>query len=448
MTILPFLRRIESFGMDHHMKEVVRGTTTAFILKALGTGLSFGFNIILARLLGAKGAGVYYLALTVTTIASVVGRLGLDNTLLRFTAANAEQKDWDKVAGIYRMGIRIAVGASILVTLIILISASWIAQGIFSEETLTAPLRLMAFGILPMSLLILHAELLKGLKRIRDAMMIQSVGLPMLGVPLLAILGVSLGLLGAAVAYVISAFAVLLLGIGFWRRATPQLRNLNGCFDIRLLISTSLPLFWVTSMNLVMSWTDIIMLGIWTDSKTVGIYGVAARTAMLTSFILPAVNSIVAPKFAGLYAQKDYQSLSTLARNSAQIMTCLAAPVLLLFVVAPKWVLGFFGTGFISGANVLVILAIGQFVNVSTGSVGYLLMMSGYEKLMRNTIIVSAVFNILLNSILIPKYGISGAAIATAISLAMMNLVSAALVYWKLSIITLPISKGGFIREK
>lgn len=434
--------------MDHHMKEVVRGAATAFMLKALGAGLSFGFNVLLARLLGAKGAGVYYLALTVTTIASVLGRIGLDNTLLRFTAANAAQEDWDKVAGIYRMGIRIAVCASTLATLIVVISAPWIAQGIFSEKSLTDPLRLMAFGILPMSLLTLHAELLKGLKRIRDAMLVQGVGLPILGVPLLALLGGSLGVIGAAIAYIISTFAVLLLGIGLWRRATPQLRDLHGCFDMRLLISTSLPLFWVTSMNLLMSWTDTIMLGIWTNSRTVGIYGVTMRTAMLTGFILAAVNSIAAPKFAGLYAQKDYQSLSNLARNSAQLMTCIAAPVLLLFLIAPTWVLGLFGPGFSTGATALAILAIGQFVNVATGSVGYLLMMSGYEKLMRNNIIVSAALNILLNTILIPKYGISGAAIATAFSLAMMNLISAGLVYWKLSIITLPISKGDFIREK
>jgi len=448
MNIFPFLRRIESFGMDHHMKEVVRGAATAFTLKALGAGLSFGYNVLLARLLGAKGAGVYYLALTVTTIASVLGRMGLDNTLLRFTAANAAQGDWDKVSGIYRIGVRIAVAASILATLIILISASWISQRIFSEEALSDPLRLMAFGILPMSLLTLHAELLKGLKRIRDATLVQGLGLPMLGIPLLALLGVSLGVFGAAAAYVISAFAVLLLGIILWRLATPQIRKLRGSFDTRLLISTSLPLFWVASMNLVMNWTDIIMLGIWTDGKKVGIYGVAVRTAMLTSFILNAVNSIVAPKFAGLYAQKNYKSLSTLARKSTQLMICLAAPVLLLFVIAPSWILGLFGPDFITGASALTILAIGQFVNVATGSVGYLLMMTGYEKLMRNVIIVSAALNILLNALLIPKYGISGAAIATAISLAMMNLISARLVYWKLSISTLPISKGNFIHEK
>jgi len=423
--------------MDHHMKEVVRGAAVAFVLKVLGAGLGFGFNVLLARLLGAEGTGVYYLALTVTTIASVVGRMGLDNALLRFTAANAAQREWDKVAGVYRKGIWIAVGASSAAMLIVVSSASWIAQSIFSEPTLTAPLRLMAFGILPMSLLTLHAELLKGLKKIRDAMLVQGVGLPIISVPLLSLLGGSLGILGAAVAYVMSTVIVLLLGIGLWRRATPQLRGLRGIFDTRRLITTSLPLFWVASMNLVMSWTDTIMLGIWTDSESVGIYGVAMRTAMLTSFILVAVNSIVAPKFASLYVQGDHRALGNLARNATKLITFLSMPVLLLFVIAPTQVLEMFGPHFTAGATVLVILAVGQFVNVATGSVGYLLMMSGHEKLMRNNIITSAALNVVLNVMLIPKYGIIGAAIATAICIATMNIMSTVLVYWKLSIITL-----------
>ena len=445
---MPFLRKIQSSYMDHHMKEVARGAATAFVLKVLGAGLGFGFNVLLARLLGAEGAGMFYLALTVTTIASVVGRMGLDNALLCFTAANAVQGDWNKVAGVYRRGIWIATVVSTVATLFVVSSAPWIAQGIFSEPTLTAPLRLIALGILPLSLLTLHAELLKGLKKISEAMLVQSIGIPLISIPLFVALGGPFGVVGAVIAYVLATILVLLLGVGMWRKVTPQLRGLRGDFDVRLLISTSLPLFWVASMNLVMSWTDTVMLGIWMDSKTVGIYSVAMRTAMLTSFILVSVNSIIAPKFAALYAQGEREALGSLACNAAKLMTLLAAPVLLLFIVAPTWILSLFGPDFITGATVLSILAIGQFVNVATGSVGYLLMMSGYEKLMRNNIMASAALNVALNAILISKYGMLGAAIATAVSLVMMNIVSAGLVYWKLSIITLPILRGVFIRGR
>jgi O-antigen/teichoic acid export membrane protein len=425
--------------IDSHMREVVRGATAALVLRALGQGLGFGFNVLLARLLGADGTGVYYLALTITSVATVVGRLGLDNALLRFTAANATLEDWAKVAGVYRKGMLIAVSASTVATVLVVGGAPLIAQGIFSEPTLSEPLRMMALSILPMSLLNLHAELLKGLKKTLAAVLVQSVGVSLVQLPLMAAVGASLGVTGAVAAYVGATFLVLLLGFTLWRQATPQLRGLRGHFDTRLLFMTSLPLFWVASMDLVMSMTDTTLLGVWADSEAVGIYGVAKRTALLTSFVLMAANTIVAPKFAELYAQGDHRALSALARNAAKLMILVATPILLAFVIAPTWVLGIFGPDFDAGAPVLVILALGQFVNVATGSVGYLLMMTGHEKLIRNNIIASAALNVALNVILIPKYSIIGAAVATAISVATMNLISTVLVYWKLSIVTIPI---------
>jgi O-antigen/teichoic acid export membrane protein len=181
---IPRLARIDS-----HMREVVRGATAALVLMMLSHGLGLGFNVLLARLLGAEGTGIYYLALTVTSIAAVVGRVGLDNALLRFTAANAAQGNWAKVAGVYRNGLRIVAIASTTVTVLMVGSATWIAQAIFSEPDLAGPLRLMALAILPAGLLAVHAESLRGLKRIQDAMVARSVGVPVVSVLCLAVLG-------------------------------------------------------------------------------------------------------------------------------------------------------------------------------------------------------------------------------------------------------------------
>ena len=79
---------------DKHWREVLEKSFVAFVMKALGAGLGFAFNVLLARMLGADGAGIFFLALTVTTIASVFGRIGLDNTLVRFTAGNAGVGNW------------------------------------------------------------------------------------------------------------------------------------------------------------------------------------------------------------------------------------------------------------------------------------------------------------------------------------------------------------------
>ena len=104
---------------DPHMREVARGTMLAFVLKVIGAGLAFAFSVAVARMLGAEGAGLYYLALAVTTIGSVIGRVGLDNSLLRFVATRATHDDWASVKGVYALGVRMAVMASGVVTLIV-----------------------------------------------------------------------------------------------------------------------------------------------------------------------------------------------------------------------------------------------------------------------------------------------------------------------------------------
>jgi len=97
-----------------------------------------------------------------------------------------------------------------------------------------------------------------------------------------------------------------------------------------------------------------------------------------------------------------------------------------------------FGTQFTSGGNILTVLSIGQFVNVAMGSVGYLLVMSGNETLMRNSTIVAALINIVLHIILVPLAGVLGAAIASTLSLIMMNVFLAYFVWLRLNIWTIP----------
>lgn len=416
---IPFLQYFDS-----HMQEVIRGAGLAFALRIVGAGFGFLFNVLIARMLGAEGAGVYYLALTMAAVASIAGNLGLDQALLRFTATNVARDDWDRVAGAYRRGVMISAFASSAVALTMLICSSWIAEVVFSDPALAGPLRLMALGIPCMSLLALHAELLKGLRRIRDAVLVQGLGVQLISLPVLLLLGGPFGIYGAVLAFVSANLLIFLLSVILWRRATPHIRGVRGSFGTRLLMGTSVPLMWVVGMNLVMTWTDTVMIGIYMESKWVGIYGASLRLVLLTDFILMAVNSIVAPKFATLYARGEHRALNRLATNASKLTTLLALPPTLLILIVPEFFLGIFGEQFRAGASSLAILTVGQFVSVAIGSVGYLLIMTGREKAERNIAISFAALNVVLNFLLIPVLGIEGAAISTSVSLAVRNLVA------------------------
>lgn len=416
------------------MKEILHGATLAFIIKVIGTGAAFLFNLLLARVLGADGAGIYYLALMVTTIGSVIGRFGLDNAMLRHISANASDENWRAVKGVYRLGLLISMVLSLIVTIAIYLAAPWIANYVFETAELETAIKWMSLAIIPFSLLNLQAQSLMALKKIKDSQFIQSVSIPVMMLLVIFFLANNWDIVNVIWIYNIAVISTALLGFWLWRRAGYKVRDVEGSFSAKILFQSSIPLFWVSLFILLSYWSATIALGIWGTSEDVGVYNVAARTAALVSFVLVAVNSIAAPKFSALYMQGDICNLGATAVRTTNLMVVVASPVLLVFFIFPTWVMGLFGEDFIHGAYVLSIIAFGQAINVATGSVGVILTMSGKEKVLRNIVALSAVLNIVFLIFLVPSYGLIGAAVATSLGMVALSLVAAWYVYKLLGI--------------
>ena len=429
---------------DKHIGEVVRGASAAFFLQILGACLSFALNLVLARKLGVEGTGIYFLAFTVMSFSSVIGRLGLDNSLLRFVASGAAAGNWKQVTGVFRQGVTLSSTSSAVVAAALFFLAPWLTAVVFKQPKLIDPLRILALAVIPFSVLNILAQMLKGVKRIQAGIIIQYVALPGATLGLLAIFSfTALDVSRVTLLYGTSALLVMAAGMVLWHYSVPSGGLSRGKFDFRTLISTSLPLFWVTTMHLIMASSETFMLGIFKDEATVGLYNIAARITFLTTYVLVAVNSVVAPKFAALYSKGAKEELRRVARASA-LISLATLPILLVFTLVPDIVLSLFGPAFIDASPALVILALGQFANVVTGSVGgFLLMMCGQERVLRNNILFMTVLNVVLNILLVPPFGIIGAALATASSMALMNVISLALVRYKLGFWCLPWPEKG-----
>ncbi len=439
MKINDLVRGLSSFrSTDEHTIELLKGSSVAFTLKVIGAAISFGFNILLARMLGSEGAGIYFIALTMTTVGAVFGRMGLDNALLRFVAIGQSSENWVSVKGVYVKGFTFAFLASTAMALLIYTLSPWIASSVFSKPYLKTPIQWMSLAIVPIAMVMLYSEALKGLKRIRDSQLLQGVSVPTLSVIGLLVVGSNYGANGAVWAYTFASFVSCLVGLMLWHLATPQLKGIKGIFSTGKLLGSSMPLFRASIMNLIMNWTPIFMLGIWGAKAEVGVFGIATRTAFLMSFILMSVNTIVAPKFATLYSKNDFTSLSSTARNATKLILLLATPLFLLFIAFPELIMGIFGPEFKSGSSLLVILVIGQYIHVSTGPVSLLLVMSENERLLSNIITTVALVNIALNFLVIPIAGPLGAAFVTAACLASLNLICAFFIWSRLRIITIP----------
>lgn len=437
--LLKVRNKLNNFFTDKHMNEVAKGTLLAFGLKVIGAGLAFIFNVIIARLLGAEGAGLFFLALSVTAIGSVIGRIGLDNTLLRFIATHMAKGEISQVKGVYLLGMTMAIIASGTLALLGFWLSPWIAIEIFDKPTLVGPLKWMSLAILPFAILNLQAESLKGLKRIRDALLVQSIGVPLVGILLIFPLTTLGGVEGSIWAYLTATILVTLLGLSFWLKNTMKLEGEPMLYSLKTLLISCKPLFVTALMNrALLPWTPLIFLGIWADNQEVGIFGAVSRLAMLVSFMLTSINNVLAPKFAELYANNEKKVMELTAQRSALMITLLTSPIFFLLIFGAEWVLSLFGSEFMVGAIALTILATGELINTLTGSVNHFLIVTGNELIVRNITVFGVIIQTILCLVLIPWTGIIGAAIATAIAVAAINFIAVYFVWKKTKIIMIP----------
>jgi O-antigen/teichoic acid export membrane protein len=187
------------------------------------------------------------------------------------------------------------------------------------------------------------------------------------------------------------------------------------------------------------------MLGSMLGLETVGIYNVAVGGATLITFILVVVNMPLAPIVAELYTSGNRVRLQRVVTMSARVVLLGSLPIAIGLIFFGDWFLLIFGKEFAVGFSALIILSVGEMVNASMGSVALLLNMTGNERDVAKGIGIAAALNIVLNAILIPIWGLIGAAVATTISMAIWNIFMAVLVYKKLgicSIALIPVRVG------
>lgn len=426
--------------LDTHSREVLSGAALAFVLRAVGVGLAFVLNVVIGRLLGAEGAGLYFLALSVVTIGAVVAKLGLDNTLLRFVALGASSGHWNQVLGVFRMGMRLAAVTSLAAAGLVLVLAPWMAELLFDEAAFVPTLRVMSLGLFTFAMMTLLSECLKGLKRIRNSMLVSGMLYPVIALAVIWPLAKSFSAPGAAMAYVLGTGGAAAIGWAMWRANVAGVAAPAPAFERRVLWQSSRALWTMSIINRgILPWVPLLLLGIWGTMEEAGIFGAATRVAMLVTFFLTAVNTVIAPKFAELYDKGEIEMIGLLARRFALLITLAASPLFLVLICAGGWVMGLFGPDFSRGGTALAILALGQAVNTMTGSVGYLLMMTGYERDIRNASLLAVVLMAVCAALLIPTYGIIGAAIASTVAIASMNILSTLFVRKRLGLYVLPI---------
>lgn len=414
---------------DPNLRGVVRGASVAFATRLGGAAAKFGQDLAVARLLGPSDAGAFFLAVTAATVASTAGRLGLDNTVVRFSASCAAMDDWPGVRGVGRRSLGITLAGAAIAALALAFAARALGIRVFHDPNLVPVLIAMAVSVVPTSAYTIYGQLLKGIGRIGEGVSVLTAVAPAIATVLTLALAPAWGLMGAVAAYSAAAIGAWVVGLVRWNRAVPAATR---GFPVPELLRSGFPLWVHSLLQLVIRHGALVMLGIFASNSEVGVFGIAFRLAFAVSSVLIAVNASAAPRFSALHAKGDLETLKQTARGSTFLMCVVAGPVLAVFVLFPDRILSIYSPEFAAGGVLLAILAVGQFVNVATGSVQMLLMMTEQEDWIMRTTVLAACLALFLNIALIPRWGSTGAAVATSVVWIVQNLLVLVTVRWKL----------------
>lgn len=425
--------------LDEHTLEVVRKSFSSMVVKISGMVAIFAVSITLGRTIGPEGIGIIDLANRIVKIVLVLAMLGMNTVLLKEIAIAYEKKNWQHIANVIYTSVWVNIPLGFVLSLVFILLTPWITQSVFNEPELKIPLIISLAVIIPQILSRIFASGINGFRKIWQSNLVNdtlSKVLVALGLFTLLLFNIEITVINVAILYAIGRIGVTLAVGGYWK----HLFKFKGKRTLQTgpMLKVALPLLIVSSTTLVAKSTDTVMLGWLSTARDVGFYSVASKLGLLTNFFLAISISTLSPKIASLYAEKKMKELEKMIQQITKGLFFLGIGTIAVYFFVGKSILNLWGDEFIAAYLVLIIITIGQFFNVSTAGTSVFLVMTGHEKILGKIVFLSAIINFTLNYLLIPKYGAAGAAIATASTVTVENIIKVITVKQKTGILTIP----------
>ncbi len=405
-------------------KKVARGGGIVFAGSLIGKAAHFLLQILLSRRLKAQAYGMYCLGFTISIFAASVSSLGLHNGVVRFGALYEGEGDKSRIKGMLIAAIALSSLSSVFTSALLFVFSDAIATRFFDEPGLAEVIRIFSITIPFASLIVMVAYAARAFHIMQYDIGLRGILPPVTRIILIGsafLLG--LGLRGAILAFLASNVLCALFSLYLlWRIFPDIVSELKPIYETRRLLRFSLPVLIASFANLLLIRIDRLMLGWLKGPADVGIYNAASVTALHTSFMLSALNASFSPMIADLYNRGKREELERIFQMTTRWIFTVSLPIALILISFPRNIMAAFGLDFGAGWLALVSLSVACLMNAGAGSSGFILVMSGRQniELLNDFVMVS--LNVVLNFWLIRLYGITGAAIATGGSIAVINI--------------------------
>lgn len=396
----------------------------AFALRVFATGLTLVMHLTLASLLGMQLYGEFVQVFVWSLTLSVPALLGMDNAALRFVGRYRSTNRTSLLVTFIKQCLRWVNVGGVAMGGVLVIAAFCFDS--YLSPTLFSTFIVGACGLPLKNELRITESILQGLgKATLSLTSMCAVPAVTAGLVLLAslIAGEQFSPRDAMICHVLATLATLVT-LKYQLRRIVRKATLHPIKKAlrRAWLFESLPLMLMSTCMLVQTQGSTLLLGLFLGSEDVGEFYIVLRLATVLLFGSEAVNFIVAPKFAELYGKHDHQGLQNVATIAAVIATIFVLVGGIIMVFDGSILIRLFDDQVEDGYPALMILVAGYVISAACGSVGYLMTMTGNQRTSLRVFAWNGLAHIALCAVLIPRWGIVGAALSQAISVAAWNL--------------------------
>ncbi len=410
---------------------ILSGTSQNVVGIAVAALATFGANILLSRTLGTSAFGIVTVMTQAAFVLSFATRAGMDMAVLRDVAVEVGIDHRERVRTPVARAALIAGVVSLLAAVAVAAAAPAV-RTLFSIDSTSHPwvVEAAAAGLPFLALANVWLSATRGLKIMRYTLYIFWAGQPLAWIALMLV-GWRLSettwmsVLAYSASWVVASVAAFLA----WRKETSgwpsEPMPPEGLSRLMRYAGPRAP---AALFSQLLFWTDLFVVTHYVGEQEVGVYSAVLRAGQILVLFLTSVALMFSPFVADLHNRGETERLDSLFKALTRWTLAATVPLFLVLAVVPDGVLNIFGPDFSEGRTALLIVIAGQFINVATGSVGFVLIMVGRTGWDLVVYAASLAVNLGLAFLLCPRYGITGAAIANAVTFALSKWARLALV--------------------
>lgn len=400
------------------VREMARGGFTGIVASSANRLFTIGSAVILARMLGSDGYGIYATAIATMMILAVLAEFGMYVLLVREVSAAHAREAWGEIMG---FGVSAVRFSALMAALVAAMGACviWLTPLLSTAEERVALTLMLA--LLPINTIYrLGAAMLYGMRRVSAAQIAEQFLLPATSFAFFAGMYFLASKQASASQVMLAqiaagSIALTIVGAMIHRALAPARTQGALVVPARHFQVRALPFLVMGAAGTITLQIDTVIVSAMMGNSETALYRVASQAATLTWFGIQILQAVAQPFFARLYQQGEMNNLKRLYHWTTVFAVASAAPVLLIFVFFGRTLIDFvFGPGFVGAQPMMIVLSAGYLINVLCGPAGALLAMTGEERWASRAYVVTSVLAVLISLTLVGPLGPIGVALGTA----------------------------------